>query len=101
MNLIDADKLCYEDIESIDGNTYMVVHAPQIEDMSKAYDVDKIVKTIESIADNVCNHSRDEISEKEVYDLLYYIRDIVKAGDINKTTQNEFNKEQNEDYDLE
>ena len=31
MRLIDADKLPYEDIESIDGNTYMCVNAYDIE----------------------------------------------------------------------
>lgn len=29
--LIDADKLLYEDIESIDGNTYMCVNAYDVE----------------------------------------------------------------------
>lgn len=32
--LIDADKLPYEDIESIDGNTYMCVNAYDIEHAS-------------------------------------------------------------------
>lgn len=31
MRLIDADKLPYEDIESVDGNTYMCVNAYDIE----------------------------------------------------------------------
>lgn len=31
MRLIDADKLVYEDIKCVDGNTYMVVHAPEID----------------------------------------------------------------------
>ncbi len=31
MKLIDADKLPYEDIESVDGNTYMCVNAYDIE----------------------------------------------------------------------
>ena len=31
MRLIDADELIYEDIKCVDGNTYMVVHAPQID----------------------------------------------------------------------
>lgn len=31
MRLIDADKLPYEDVESVDGNTYMCVNAYDIE----------------------------------------------------------------------
>lgn len=30
MDLIDRDKLAYEDVECVDGNTYMVVHEPEI-----------------------------------------------------------------------
>ena len=31
MRLIDADELIYEDITDEHGNTYMIVHAPQID----------------------------------------------------------------------
>ena len=31
MRLIDADELLYDDLECTNGNTYMIVHAPEIE----------------------------------------------------------------------
>lgn len=39
--LIDADKLPYEDIESIDGNTYMCVNAYDIEHAPTIIEADK------------------------------------------------------------
>lgn len=48
MRMIDADILGYEDIESTDGNTYMVVHAAQIDNAPTAYDVDAVVEQLEN-----------------------------------------------------
>ena len=42
MRLIDADALVYEDITSENGNTYMVVHAPQIDNAPTIDDVELI-----------------------------------------------------------
>lgn len=50
MRIIDADKLPYEDIESVDGNTYMCVnaydieHAPTIEQSEDCISREKAIK---------------------------------------------------------
>ncbi len=50
MRLIDADKLLYDDIDCTDGNTYMVVYAPQIDNAPTAFDLESAIEQIESMA---------------------------------------------------
>ncbi|MBO7734117.1 MAG: hypothetical protein J6S67_16255 [Methanobrevibacter sp.] len=54
MRLIDADKLPYEDIESVDGNTYMCVNA---------YDIDR-ASTIEMAEDCISREEAIRIAEQ-------------------------------------
>lgn len=75
MRLIDADKLIYEDIECTDGNTYMVIHAPQIDVAPTAYDVDKVVEQLE-VKKFLSNYEQEQF----VYDKAI---EIVKAGGAN------------------
>ena len=49
MRLIDADKLPYEDIESVDGNTYMCVNAYDIEHAPTIEQSEDCVKRIDAI----------------------------------------------------
>lgn len=57
MRLIDADKLPYEDIESVDGNTYMCVnaydieHAPTIEQSEDCISRQAALDTIGNVPD--------------------------------------------------
>ena len=59
MRLIDADKLPYEDIESIDGNTYMCVnaydieHAPTIEQSDDCISREEAKKLIQGKIDDI------------------------------------------------
>lgn len=48
MRLIDADKLLYDEEKFADGEIYMVVHAPQIDNAPTAYDVEKIINKMET-----------------------------------------------------
>ncbi|MBD5534601.1 MAG: hypothetical protein HDQ99_02860 [Lachnospiraceae bacterium] len=49
MRLIDADNLIYNDVECTDGNTYMVVHAPRI-DNADVYNFESVVDKIQQKA---------------------------------------------------
>lgn len=51
MRLIDADKLFYEDVKCTDGYTYMVVHAPEIDNVSTAYDTKKVIEQLKKKAE--------------------------------------------------
>lgn len=59
MRLIDADKLPYEDIESIDGNTYMCVnaydieHAPTIEQSEDCISREDAIKVVKKWFDKI------------------------------------------------
>lgn len=57
MKIIDADKLLYDELECVDGNTYMVVHAADI-DNAEAIDNAPINNWI-NIKDNLPNNSDD------------------------------------------
>lgn len=50
MRLIDADALLYEDVDCIDGTTYMVVNAPQIDNAPTAFDLQKLIEQLEDRA---------------------------------------------------
>ena len=44
MRLIDADKLLYDDIKDIHGDTLMVVHAPEIDEAPTSFDKEKVIE---------------------------------------------------------
>lgn len=46
MRLIDADKLLYDDIKDIHGDTLMVVHAPEIDEAPTAFDKEKVISIL-------------------------------------------------------
>ena len=79
--MIDADMLPYDDVECVDGNTYMIVHAPDIDRAKTAYDVDKV---IEQIKERMCS-IEDEATDIGCYMRNRYFRDaieIVEFGSI-------------------
>lgn len=47
MRLIDADKLLYDDLKCTDGNTYMIVHAPEIDNAPTAFDLESVIEQFE------------------------------------------------------
>lgn len=80
MRLIDADALCYEDVECIDGNTYMVVHAPEIDNAPTAYDIDGVVEQLKRCYGIVRSPSVDYAEGlKDAYERAI---GIVKAGGV-------------------
>lgn len=68
--LIDADKLPYEDIESIDGNTYMCVNAYDIEHAPTIVEANKgVLEKINEKQDSLRATCKawDEALEKDGY----------------------------------
>ena len=71
LKIIDTSKIHYEDVECVDGKTYMVVHAPQLDevlDNAKPLDdlLDKISEEINSPNRGTCDYFVIEQIEKIV-----------------------------------
>lgn len=54
MRLIDADKLLYDDIKDIHGDTLMVVHAPEIDMAPTAFDKEKVIEELDKLTGEEC-----------------------------------------------
>ena len=71
MRLIDADKLLYDDIKDIHGDTLMVVHAPEIDETPTAFDKEKVIDELIELRQKEYSDS-DEESElsdgEKIYD---------------------------------
>lgn len=73
MRLIDADALLYEDIDCADGSTYMVVHAPQIDNAPTAFDLESVIERIKENEEDVIK-AIEENSPSEFY--MIKIKDL-------------------------
>lgn len=84
MRLIDADMLLYDDIECTDGNTYMIVHAPDIDRAKTAYDVDEVVASINKIGKRYCDSVKcgKNCDNCEHGCLMRAITGVVKSGGV-------------------
>lgn len=92
MRLIDADKLLYDDEEFSNGKIYMVVHAPQIDNVPTAYDVKKVVEQLKEMAEFAENKAL-ECDENGNNDCIIWKTraktygnaiEIVKSGGVTK-----------------
>ena len=81
MRLVDADLI----EKQFDSNTWqgeMMIAITR--GLPTAYDVDEVVCQLNEAINNVINHERDFISEKEVYSLLLYFVEIIKRGGVDE-----------------
>ena len=63
--MIDRDKLAYEDVECVDGKTYMVVHEPEIRLAPAAFEgmtYGEVIKAIFGIKDEQIEEAKYLIS---------------------------------------
>ena len=75
MRLIDADKLLYDDIKDIHGDTLMVVHAPEIDEAPTAFDKEKVI-------DELLKASIQNCVDDEPYVMLDTAMAIIEKGGI-------------------
>ena len=81
MRLVDADLI----EKQFDSNTWqgeMMIAIAR--GLPTAYDVEKVICQLNEVINNVINHERDFISEKEVYSLLLYFVEIIKRGGVDE-----------------
>ena len=81
MRFVDADLMLKRNEHSIYDTTDL---KEMLNYESTAYDVDKVICQLNEVINNVINHERDFISEKEVYSLLFYFVEIVKRGGVDE-----------------
>lgn len=94
MRLIDADKLLYNDIDCVDGHTYMVVHTPEIDNAPTVFDLESANKQLDEMkkqaekdmnyhSDNSsnypCEYNMADLKERE-YKILCNILEILKSA---------------------
>lgn len=72
-------------MECTDGNTYMVVHAPEIDNASTTYDVDKVIKQLKLELEEVFEEDLaiEEFSKDTWNRAINKAIEIVKRGGEN------------------
>lgn len=77
-------------MECTDGNTYMVVHTPEIDNASTTYDVDKVIKQLKLELEEVFEEDLaiEEFSKDTWNRAINKAIEIVKRGGENDKKRN-------------